>query len=44
MSDGQKLSPAEFLAELKNHPAGDGLSGGVLDALDELELDVVLEV
>lgn len=41
MSDGQKLSPAEFLAELKNHTAGgDHLSGGVLDALDELELDL----
>ena len=42
MSDGSKLSPAEFLAELKTHAAGgsDHLSGGVLDALDELEFDL----
>lgn len=40
MSDGHKLSPAEFLAELKNHANGESLSGGVLDAIDELELDL----
>lgn len=42
MSDGNKLSPAEFLAELKTDPEGGGsaLSGGVLDALGDLELDL----
>ncbi len=42
MSDGHKLSPAEFLVELKNHPgaAGDPLTGGVLEVLDDLDLDL----
>lgn len=41
MSDANKLSPADFLAELKNQATGgEPVSGGVLDALDDLELDL----
>ena len=41
MSDATKFSPAEFLAELKTQSSGEGhLTGGVLDALGDLDLDL----
>ncbi|MGC1272131.1 MAG: AAA family ATPase [Planctomycetaceae bacterium] len=41
MSGHSKLSPGEFLAELKGHAAAEStLSGGVLETLDNLELDL----
>ena len=41
MSDRSKLSPGEFLAELKGHAAAEStLSGGVLETLDTLALDL----
>jgi len=41
MSDGSKLSPGEFLAELKGQASAEHtLSGGVLETLDGLALDL----